>query len=121
MPKASRVSSRTTSTARPNDIELLAMIRHHDDLWRELERRADIDDDPQRDAMAHEAEMLAVTIVAAEANTPRALAGKRRVINREMFDRDEIVRLVLNADIQRIASGKASSTTATATGPHATA
>lgn len=88
------------TTKQNPDAEILNMIRRHDGLSHELDRLDG--DDPRWEALPHEGEMLGVEIVFAKVSSPEALAGKRPVVARDMFDEDEIVRLILSADAERI-------------------
>jgi hypothetical protein len=94
------------TTKQNPDAEILNMIRRHDGLSHELDRLDG--DDPRWEALSHEGEMLGVEIVFAKVSTPEALAGKRPVVAREMLDEDEIVRLILSADAERIAAARRS-------------
>jgi hypothetical protein len=115
MSKANKVSQHTTTPARPDDAELLAMIRRHGKLWTEWDRIANInEEDPRISTFSREAVELERKILATPALTRKGLAGKRRVVQRaemEAWDDLGIIETIFDIDAERVATGERTTST----------
>ncbi|QIG94427.1 hypothetical protein [Bradyrhizobium sp. 6(2017)] len=101
MAKTTRTTLRTTTN-------IDALIERYDILAARLDALYKMEEDyateAERTAIAHEAEPLAIQIIATEAYTRRAVDAKDRIATQEGFGRDQIVRRMRAYDLERIAA-----------------
>ncbi|UGY03281.1 hypothetical protein [Bradyrhizobium quebecense] len=106
-----------TTTNTNIDADILALIERHDLLFARLDALYKMEQDdvtePERAAIMHEAEELAIQIIATPVHTRRALNGKERVAVNEGFDGDDMARRVYVHDLERIAARRRRTVTAT--------
>jgi hypothetical protein len=89
-----------------HEVNLMALIRRHDELWDEWNRLSAIDEyHPQIDALSCECREHELQILLAPALTTEELEGKRRVVERGAITDDfGIVDAIFERDAERIAA-----------------